>query len=259
MSLLIRLVFLAGLGLAAWFVVDMYAPSRHVPWKPVDLTQPPGLATPLQVQRLDVDPDACLTALRDAGVEAELAPEVVEGDYCQVRNAVVLRSGITPLSPSDLPMSCKLAAAYVMWDRQVLKPAAQELMGSEVEGVVSYGSYSCRRIGGQETERPSEHATANAVDLGEFRFADGRRVTVKEHWTTGGAEAEFLRRLRLGGCEVFGTVIGPDYNAAHHDHLHMDMGHWDFCPEGPAPTAAEDPPAPAAEPAAASPAAGAPV
>lgn len=25
------------------------------------------------------------------------------------------------------------------------------------------------------------------------------------------------------------TVLGPDYNAAHHDHFHLDMGLWQVC------------------------------
>ena len=35
--------------------------------------------------------------------------------------------------------------------------------------------------------------------------------------------ASFLHRLRDGACRVFGTVLSPDYNAAHSDHLHLDQ------------------------------------
>ena len=42
-------------------------------------------------------------------------------------------------------------------------------------------------------------------------------------WTGDDAEAAFLRRARNEAREVFGTVLTPDYNAAHADHLHFDQ------------------------------------
>jgi hypothetical protein len=36
-------------------------------------------------------------------------------------------------------------------------------------------------------------------------------------------ENTFLRALHGGACDTFGTVIGPDANEAHRDHLHFDM------------------------------------
>lgn len=36
-------------------------------------------------------------------------------------------------------------------------------------------------------------------------------------------EAAFLRRVHAGACGIFGTVLGPDANAAHRDHFHFDM------------------------------------
>ena len=74
------------------------------------------------------------------------------------------------------------------------------------------------------------HATGNAVDIGAFQFSDGRKVSVKDGWNSGdGDEREFLRDVRATACKRFLTVISPDYNAAHHDHLHFDMGGKSFC------------------------------
>ena len=30
-------------------------------------------------------------------------------------------------------------------------------------------------------------------------------------------------------CRRFGTVLSPDYNAAHHDHLHLEDDRTSFC------------------------------
>jgi hypothetical protein len=233
-SILFRLAFLAVLGVIAFFIVDNYVPSRHVPWKPVDLGQPPGLATGLQLDQLAANRDACIAALKAVGVVAVPAPDVQGAEpYCQVRYAVRIQSGTTPLSPKDMVMSCPVAAAYVVWDRQYVQPIAEGTLGSKLTGMVSYGTYSCRPKTGGRATTPSEHAVANALDIGEFRLADGRRVTVKDSWNTVGPAADFLRHVRDGGCEVFRTVLGPDYNLAHADHIHLDMGNSDFCPHQP--------------------------
>lgn len=39
----------------------------------------------------------------------------------------------------------------------------------------------------------------------------------------GTTEATFLRRLHKGACGPFGTVLGPEANEAHRDHLHIDL------------------------------------
>lgn len=37
------------------------------------------------------------------------------------------------------------------------------------------------------------------------------------------AENGFLRRLHTAACGIFSTVLGPEANAAHHDHFHFDL------------------------------------
>lgn len=236
-SLLIRFGFLAALGVIAVLLVNAWVPSRHLPWRPADLSQPPGLATGMQLDQLAADRDACIAALAAVGVVAAPAPDIDGAEpFCRVRYGVRILSGATPLTPRDLVMSCPVAAAYVVWDRQYVQPIAQGTLGSRLTGMVSYGTYSCRAKNGGRAASPSEHAVANALDIGEFLLADGRRVTVKDGWNGDDPTAEFLRHVRDGGCEVFRTVLGPDYNLAHADHLHLDMGHSDFCPHQPDPT-----------------------
>lgn len=36
-------------------------------------------------------------------------------------------------------------------------------------------------------------------------------------------EGKFLHAVHAAACETFGTVLGPEANAAHHDHLHLDL------------------------------------
>ena len=38
-----------------------------------------------------------------------------------------------------------------------------------------------------------------------------------------GPDVVFLKRVHQGACALFGTVLGPDANAAHREHLHFDL------------------------------------
>ena len=243
-----NLLWEAGLGVCAAFaLLNAFAPHQDLPWKPLDLDHPIGQATAAKVddfelartaapEEIKAVTDACIQVLREAGVTVERAEDRDDGGFCVVRGAVRITGGaVTPLAPGGLVMQCPLAVRYVIWDRQVLQPAAVATFGSRVARVDNYGSYSCRRIYGQTatTARPSEHARANALDIAGVTLEDGRRVSVAADWTgegPRGAEGRaFLKRIRNGACRVFSTVLTPDYNAAHRDHLHLDGADWGLC------------------------------
>ncbi|WP_339913406.1 extensin family protein [uncultured Brevundimonas sp.] len=232
-----NLLWELALGLCAGFaLLNAFAPDQDLPWRPLDLSRPIGQATAAKVADFNIPrtaapeeikgvTDACIQALREAGVQVERAPDRDDGGFCQVRGAVRITGGaVTPLAPGGLVMQCPMAMRYVIWDRQVLQPAAREMFGSPVVSVQNYGSYSCRRIYGSTavTARPSEHARANALDVAGFTLADGRTVSIADDWKGTGPAGRFLKRVRNGACRVFSTVLTPDYNDEHRDHLHLD-------------------------------------
>ncbi len=236
---------------AAFALLNLFAPPQDLPWKPLDLDRPIGQATEAKVADFQVPfsapaeevrgvTDACIQTLRDAGVEVRRADDIDDGGFCVVRNAVTITGGdVTPLRPGGLTMQCPLAVRYVIWDRQVLQPAAQSIFGSRVASVNNYGTYACRRIYGstEVADRPSEHARANALDVASVTLEDGRTVSVEADWDgegpAGTQGAGLLRRLRDGACRVFSTVLTPDYNAAHENHLHLDGSPRGLCAMGP--------------------------
>ena len=56
------------------------------------------------------------------------------------------------------------------------------------------------------------------------------RVAVRGGWNAGSSsERAFLRTIHDSACKRFQTVLSPDYNTAHHDHFHLDMGRGPFC------------------------------
>ncbi len=119
-------------------------------------------------------------------------------------------------------MTCGLAANFAAWARYGVQPAARLILGAEIERIETFGTYNCRPIAG--SGKLSEHAHSNAIDVSAFVLSDGRRITIQNDWNSGGRTRQFLEAVRASACKRFSTVLSPDYNAAHHDHFHFDMG-----------------------------------
>lgn len=217
-------VALALLGV----VLDRLVPPQHLPWTPFTLDQPLGLFTAAKLQHAKSDPARCRRVLAGGGVSFRESEARISG-FCSTADSLRLGTGATPLSPAGPVMACPLALEYALWERQVVRPAARELLTSEVARVEHLGTYACRRIYGRATGSPSTHARAAALDVSAFVLEDGRRVSVLRDWAGEDADATFLRRVRDGGCRVFRGVLSPDYNAAHADHLHLDDGRFSIC------------------------------
>lgn len=209
---------LLALGLTGKGWLDAH--PEHNPWAPLDLRDPAGWATARKLAALRDDPAGCRAVLARSGVQFTALKQAGDGT-CLRSDRTVLTD--YPLSPKAPPTTCALAAGLEQWLRDGVRPAAQELLGSQVARIEHSGAFSCRRLYGRAEGSWSEHATGNAIDIAAFVLADGRRVSVLGDWKSTGAEAAFLHRVRDQGCNVFGTVLSPDYNAAHRDHLHLDQ------------------------------------
>lgn len=213
-------LLLLGVAVARW------APPQDLPWTPLRLDQPLGLATGMKFAAAAGDPLRCRAVLREGGIPFVEEPERTSG-ACTTRNTVRLQ-GAT-LSPEAPVMTCPEALAYVFWTRHAVQPAARAELGEPIARVEHYGTYACRNMYGRATGMRSQHAFANALDVAAFRTASGRRIGVLQDFRDEGPEGRFLRRARNGACPWFRAVLSPDYNAAHADHLHLDMGRFSAC------------------------------
>ncbi len=216
---LVALGLLLLLGALAIGLADRTVPRQHLPWKALSLSDPLGLATRIKLRDIG---QTCRQTLSQGDVTFTEEPDSAEGDDCRVRDAVILTSGIAPLHPQAV-MMCRQALAFAEWERQIVQPRAQELLGSPVVSMEQYGAYQCRRRYGREDQPISEHALADAVDVGVFTLADGRHISVADDWTDAGPRGVFLHAVRDQACAIFSTVLSPDYNTEHHNHLHLDM------------------------------------
>lgn len=185
-----------------------------------------------RVQRATRTLDQCEAELASARVTFSPTPDRVNSTTCGLMAAGVLgpdMGTVARMAPGDVTMTCALAAALSVWRRQSVEPAARELLGSDVVEIDHMGVYACRPVNNQAGNRPSAHSRAAALDFSGVRLRDGRRITVRDDWNAGGPEAEFLRRIRDDACQVFGTTLSPDYNALHHDHLHLEAESGRLC------------------------------
>lgn len=154
------------------------------------------------------------------------------GQGCSTINTVRLSSlqgDSAEFALSQLgPVSCPLAQSFAGWARFGVDRAARQILGSPLVRIETMGSFNCRNVAG--SGRRSAHATADAIDIAAFVLADGRRVSVASGWSDGRPdERQFLRVVHASACKRFGTVLGPQYNAAHRDHFHVEIGGSGFC------------------------------
>ncbi len=119
-------------------------------------------------------------------------------------------------------LNCPMTAAMDDWLAQVVQPNATAMFGQQVVGLKLLGTYNCRTIA--RVSSMSEHSYMNAIDVGGFRFADGHDILIGRDWnSTDPIVHQFLRIVGEQSCQIFNTALGPDYNADHHDHFHLDL------------------------------------
>ncbi|MEQ8411164.1 MAG: extensin family protein [Erythrobacter sp.] len=174
----------------------------------------------------------CIADLGASGARFEPLPDTYAAPGCNKLGTVRLSAlsgddgmfGISNLGP----VKCGTAKAFTDWARFGVDRAARQILGSPLMRIETMGSYACRNVAG--TDRRSAHARAEAIDVSGFVLEDGRRITLSGDWNDGtAAEREFLRVVHRSACKRFGTVLGPQYNAAHRDHFHLEGTGPRFC------------------------------
>jgi hypothetical protein len=224
------------LAAAAFFIGRDYVRKnpQDVPWTELDLDQPIGMFTARKLASLGDQPAQCRDLLADAGTGGEPVPARRVSEQCGYEDGIRLDGEGIRFAPAGLVTSCPVAAALALYERDVLQIAALRHFGTTVAAIDHAGSYSCRRLYNRADGPFSEHATADAIDVLGFRLTDGTRISVLRDWAGEGPKAAFLRDARDGACKLFGTVLSPDYNRAHADHLHFDQAQrgrmgWGLC------------------------------
>ena len=228
-----RLV-LAALSLLLVGVVaaELTLAPRHLPWHPLVIDDRAGFSTDLKLAAISLGPESWCDRLIDGSTALEaMSLEAHDGEGgCGWTSAYDLASsnGVTLKGKATYAMQCPLAAGAHIWLTSV-DYRAREILGSAVVRIHHAGTFSCRRMYNRSTGPMSQHAYANAWDVTGFELADGRVVSIEKHWDDNGPFRSFLRAARDDACNIFRVVLGPEFNAQHHDHLHLDMGNGARC------------------------------
>ncbi|MEO0643446.1 MAG: extensin family protein [Pseudomonadota bacterium] len=191
-----------------------------------------GVASAPSGYRVHPEDKACFAKLTATGARFSPVPDTYAAPGCNKLGTVrlsALAGDRSEFAISNLgAVKCATATALGAWARYGVDRAARQILDSPLSRIETMGSYACRNIAG--SGRRSAHATGNAIDVSAFVLADGRRIVLKYHWNGGNsAEQRFLRVVHASACKRFGTVLGPDYNAAHRDHFHLEGTGAQFC------------------------------
>jgi hypothetical protein len=199
-------------------------PDQRASERPAGSSTAGGMSRPEGAQ--------CLAQLSATGARYAPLPDRYYAPGCQAVGSVRLERLAGDRGSFALanlgPVACPLADAFAGWARYGVDRAARQMLGSPLDRIETMGSYACRNIA--SGARLSAHSRAEAIDIGAFVLADGRRISVKQGWNSASEqERAFLRTIHSSACKRFGTVLGPAYNAAHEDHLHVELGSGRFC------------------------------
>jgi hypothetical protein len=219
-----RVIFAIVLFGVSGFVLGSYYFDYLFPF---DLNREPNVFTKFHLSSLKSEPDRCFAALERAGVNYTRVPPLERATGCGYADAVRLKSSAVSYGGS-VALRCPAMLALLLWERHVLIPAAESHFKQKPASLRHLGTYACRPIAGRSGRRLSQHAFANAIDIASVTIG-GETVSVLRDWDDTGTKGAFLRDLRAGACRVFSAVLSPDYNAAHANHFHFDLGRWTVC------------------------------
>lgn len=205
-------------------------------------TEPFGPPPPprwASLRESDQDYQACLLALSYLGTVYQEQPVITETEDadCGIARPLLVQRILPDLTlEGGALMRCDTARALGFWARDFLRPAAATLPGAPRATGLQLGStYDCRpRVGtGKARPKLSEHASGNAIDIAAILFDAADPLPITPRQDTGDRAEAFQRAIRGAACLYFTTVLGPGSNAAHSDHLHLDMASrnhgWRLC------------------------------
>lgn len=196
---------------------------------------------PLWWQQRETDQEyaACKLSLALLGTTYSEEPMVTDAENrdCGIGRPLRVAAILPDLTlAGGAVMRCDTARALGFWARDFLRPAAATLSGSpRLTGLQLGTTYDCRgRVGtGSGAPKLSEHARGNAIDIMAFLLDGDVVLPVTPREDSGDRAEAFQRAARGSACLFFTTVLGPGTNAAHADHLHLDMAQrnrgWRLC------------------------------
>ncbi len=156
----------------------------------------------------------------EAALVGAAVPAVAGEGACGIAAPVrITAAGGVGLDPPPT-LDCSAARDLVTWLAEGVAPAFAA-RGETVAALTIADAYSCRNRNRAASGKLSEHARGRALDVSAFRLASGATVDVRSGWSSTDW-GPVLHRVHDAACGPFATVLGPEANAFHVDHLHLD-------------------------------------
>ncbi len=168
----------------------------------------------------------CTAILKGIDAVAEPQPPLREGACGAPAPIRLISLGKSPqvaFSPPAL-VDCELAGALAGWLKNDVQPLAAKRLGAKIVRIEVMSDYSCRTSAGRGAKHLSEHAFANALDIGAFVTEKGNAASVLEllghtqardrrthrrREGSGGEGGEGDRRARSRRCQGAAEPQGP--------------------------------------------------
>lgn len=198
------------------------------PASPADNNEPAPDQTPERADDVDerIYQTAC-PALLAGRIEARALPPIAD-DSCRIRSPLsvtaVSANGRTIPFTSEATLTCGMAGSVSDWAASI-DGYLQARENTGLAAIITGTSYACRNRNNADDGPISEHGFGNALDVVGFELVDGRTLSLPDGWALPNAPAgRLLRFAHDAACARFTTTLGPEANAAHADHLHVDLG-----------------------------------
>lgn len=202
---------------------DVATPQEAVEQAPDPVPKP-------QVQEPSAPPrdyQVACPAVLNGEVTASTLPPIHE-NMCGLQSplsleAVMANGRSVPLN-APVTTDCVMATALPGWIADI----DRWLMATEDTQIktVNVGTnYACRNVNNAKSGDLSFHAFGDALDVIGFTLEDGRTISVETAWPgTVEQGSRIIRFAHDAACTRFTTVLGPEANELHRDHLHIDLG-----------------------------------
>jgi len=196
------------LRLLPLFPVTLWEDTIDTPLSELPHERPkPGLAATRQVGWTDVEiwraREECMHVLQSVSADVEFLPPI-KNDQCRVPAPVRLKgfkSSSELVFDPPVETNCRLMAALYRWSKSTLQPEARRRLGTTVSRIVGASSYACRNVYGRPIGNLSQHAFANAIDIGAFGLRDGRMLTVLKGWGPTARDTREAKEKSKGGLD----------------------------------------------------------
>jgi len=172
--------------------------------------------------------EACLERLKAAGFTFEPATQHTASNPACVIDTPVKLMAVPVASraanvrlPEEPMLACRFAERVGHFLGELVAPVIAGRLSFELKGVRTGPGFECRNRNRAANGHLSAHALGLAVDVAAFELANGKLLPIKPDGDSRGQAA--VTAIRTAACGWFTTVLGPGSDAAHTDHMHLDI------------------------------------